>query len=100
MDSLQATDDAAKAVQKTPNRVSLDSIKAKIDQVEYLHPETCPHMTIAVLVMDNGYAALGKSAPADPKNYDESLGQKFAYDDAVRKIWPLEGYRLCEELAA
>lgn len=99
MDSLQATDDAAKAVQKTPNRISLDSIKEKIDQVEYFHPETCSHMTIAVIVMGNGYAAVGKSAPADPKNYDEALGKKFAYDDAIRQIWPLEGYRLCEELA-
>ena len=100
MDSLQATDDAAKAVQKTPNRVSLDSIKAKIVAVDYLHPTSCAHMTIAVVILSNGYAAVGKSAPADPGNYNVELGQKFAYEDAIRKIWPLEGYRLCEELAA
>lgn len=98
-DNIRATDDAAKAVQKTPSRVSLDSIVEKIAHVEYIHPDRHPHMTIAVVTLKNGYVVIGKTAPADPLNFDAQLGQKFSYEDAVRQIWPLEGYLLREHLA-
>lgn len=57
-------------------------------------------MTIAVVIMRNGYVVLGKSAPADPENFNLELGQKFAREDAVRQIWPLMGYALREKLVA
>ena len=98
MDSLRVTDDASKAVQKTPNRVALDDMEAKVASVEFYNPANIPHMTVAVLVMKNGYAVLGKSAPADPDNYDEEHGRRLAREDAMRKIWPLEGYALRERL--
>ncbi len=100
MDSLQTSDAAAAAVQKTPNRVTLESMKAKIADVEYILPTSLPTMTIAVVRMENGFALVGKSAPADPANFDAELGRKFAYEDAVRQLWPLEGYALREKLAA
>ncbi|EKF43315.1 hypothetical protein NA8A_04768 [Nitratireductor indicus C115] len=100
MDSLEATDAAAAAVQKTPNRVSLDSIKAKIAEVEFHAPHLEPTMTVCFVKMQNGFVVIGKTAPADPGNFDAELGRKFAYEDAVRQIWPLEGYALRERLAA
>lgn len=112
MDSLRVTDDASKAVQKTQNRVSLDSMEAKIAG-EYFN--TLNHafggdgtvplldgmevMTICVLVMRNGFIVIGKSAPADPANYNAELGRRFAREDAIRQLWPLEGYALRERLA-
>jgi len=96
--SLEESDAAAAAVQKTENRVTLDSIKAKIVTKEILHPESIPHMTIAVLLLDNGFAVVGISTPADPENYDEALGEKFAIEDAVRQIWKLEAYLLRERM--
>lgn len=100
MGSLETTDAESRAVQKTPNRVSLDSIKGKIASEEYFHPKCLPTMTICVLEMSNGYAVIGQAAPADPDNFDAALGRKFAFEDAVRKIWPLEGYALRERLVA
>jgi Phage protein (N4 Gp49/phage Sf6 gene 66) family len=97
-DSLRATDDASKAVQKTVHRVSLDSMLARIVDEEYIHPECAPHMTICVVLLDNGYVLVGKSAPADDRNFDEELGRKFAHEDAIRQMWPLEGYLLREKL--
>lgn len=99
MNSLQAGDAAAAAVQKTPNRVTLESMKAKIDVVETLHPPCCPTMTIAVVKLKNGFVLVGKSAPADEANFDAALGEKFAAEDAIRQLWPLEGYLLREELS-
>lgn len=97
--SLEESNEAAKAVAKTENRVDLESIKEKIDSVEYIIPGSAPHFTIAVVKLKNGYLVTGESAPADPNNYNQELGQKFAYEAAVRKIWPMEGYLLCEKLA-
>lgn len=94
MGSLEITDAESQAVQKTPHRVSLDSIKDKIANVDYYHPERHPHMTVAFVTMSNGFVLVGKSAPADPKNFDAALGEKFAFEDAVRQAWPLEAYVL------
>lgn len=96
--SLQASDDASAAMQKTPYRITLDSIKAKVVEVDYLNPPLLPSMTIAVVMLDNGYAVVGKSAPADPENFDEDLGRQFAYEDALRQVWPLEAYVLRNEM--
>lgn len=99
LSSLRITDDASKAVQKTPHRVSLDSMEKKIVHAEYIHPDTIPHMTICVMMLTNGFALVGKSAPADPENFDEKLGMKFAYEDALRQMWPLEAYLLRERMS-
>ena len=96
---LQASDEAAGAVQKSPNRVTLDKIKAKVRSVKYLNPETIPHMTIAVVLLQNGFAVTGQSAPADAANFDRDLGEQFALEDALRRVWPLEAYLLREYLA-
>ncbi|VDS07914.1 hypothetical protein PARHAE_01094 [Paracoccus haematequi] len=99
MDSLKLGDAAAAAVSKTDNRVTLDSMIAKVEATEYLWPDVMPHMTICVIRLKNGFSLVGKSAPADPENFDLDLGQKFAFEDAVRQMWPLEGYALRERMA-
>ena len=100
LSSVRMTDEESKRVQKTENRVSLDSMLEKIMSEQYIHPAAVPHMTICVMVMDNGFAVVGKSAPADAANYNEDLGQKFAREDCIRQLWQLEGYALREKLAA
>jgi Phage protein (N4 Gp49/phage Sf6 gene 66) family len=96
--SVRVTDEESKAAQKTPNRVSLDSMLVKIAHEQYLNPRVIPHLTICVMLMENGYAVVGKSAPADPENFDDELGKKFAKEDCIRQLWALEGYALREKL--
>lgn len=93
--SLEAGDLAAAAVQKTPYRVTLELLKSKVDTVDYVRSGV---MTIAIMTLRNGYVLIGKSAPADAGNYDQQLGRQFAYEDALRQLWPLEGYLLREQL--
>lgn len=99
LSSLEISDQAAAAVQKTEHRVTLDSMQAKIADEEFIHPRTMPHMTICILTTDNGFALVGKSTPADPENFNEDLGKKFAREDALRQMWPLEAYLLREILS-
>ena len=65
--SLEVTDRQSSAVQKTPNRVSLDYIKSRITDVEYINPVGLPTMTIAVVYYENGFVFVGQAAPADPE---------------------------------
>jgi hypothetical protein len=58
-----------------------------------------PSMTIAVVKLANGFVVLGKSAPADPANFNAKLGERFAMEDAERQIWQLEGYLLRDRLS-
>jgi hypothetical protein len=95
---LAKTDAASGAVAKTKNRISLQSILDKIHHIDYYSPPRHPHMTICMITMENGFVATGESAPADPLNYDETLGRQFAYENAVRKLWPLEAYALLNSM--
>lgn len=51
-------------------------------------------LTFCVLVLENGFTVTGESACASPENFDAELGRKIARQNAVNKIWPLEGYLL------
>lgn len=98
--TLANSDAEAAAVQKTEHRVTLQSIEDKVAGVEYINPTSAPHVTLAFVTMKNGFTLTGKSAPADPNNFNPDLGKKFAYEDAIRQAWAHEGYLLCEKLAA
>lgn len=95
---------------RTAPRVSLDDIKAAIASEYFTTADKafagCPIaeslkvLTIYIIVMKNGFSIIGKSAPASAENFDEALGKKLAYEDAIRQIWPLMGFALRDKLAA
>ena len=115
--SLEDIDKASAAVQKTPHRVTLDQLNARVG-AEYFftaaeaiegsaqvrgapQPPLVPAlriMTICVIVTTSGFVVVGKSAPADPANFDEAYGRRLAREEAVKQLWPLEGYLLREKL--
>jgi hypothetical protein len=109
--SLQQDDQAAAAVAKAP-RVALADIEAAIaarydftaaEAVQGLaptRPVAAPLklLTITILVLKNGFTVIGKSAPASAENFDAETGKKFAYEDAMRQLWPLMGFALRDKL--
>ena len=97
--ALVMSDAEAAAVAKTEDRVSLTDLHCAIKNVEIIRPESAPLSTLAVVTLLNGFTVIGHSACADPKNFNASLGEKFATEDAVRQIWPLEGYLLKQRLS-
>ena len=112
-EALQVTEDYS-AARSTHPRVSLKDMERKIAAQHYftaglaiaaLGQPTSPNsptdlLTICILVMANGFTIVGKSAPASPENFDEEKGRRFAYEDAIKQLWPLEGYALRDRLAA
>jgi hypothetical protein len=89
----------------TPQQID-DSIKAQYTFTAYnALGEGVPRvdelklLTIAVLVLKNGFTVTGESACASPANFDADLGAKIAVQNAKAKIWPLEGYLLKSKLS-
>ena len=92
------------------NKVTIEQIEARIEQKYFFnlgkaitaecpdapieHVEKTSLTTVCVLILNNGFVIQGKSACVDPRNYDEMTGQLYAYEDAVDKLWELEGYLL------
>lgn len=107
--SLEATEAECAANAAAP-RVSLASMEAKIAARYDLTADTAVSeapvhdalklLSICILVMQNGFSVIGKSAPASAANFNAELGRKLAYEDAIRQLWPLEGYALRERLSA
>lgn len=111
--SLKATEEVG-ARGATHPRVTLEDIKSSIALLHFstadaLLPPELPEgaaqhvgplkiLTLCVLVMRNGFVVVGKSAPASPENYTQEKGEQFAYEDAVRQIWPLMGFALRDRL--
>lgn len=92
-----SVDEANKVVttKKAP-KTTKESIEAKIAFVDYI-----PHgqLTICVITMFNGFMVHGVSAPASPANFDADVGQTYAYEDAFKQLWKLEGYLLREKIS-
>lgn len=109
-ETLKATD-AFSADKATAPRVSLSDMEGKIAAEYYftmdkalgadvpIH-DSLKVLTVCVLVMRNGFTIIGKSAPASAENFDRDKGERFAYEDAIKQLWPLEGYALRERLSA
>jgi hypothetical protein len=108
--TLQSADAEAAAVAKAP-RVSLADMEAKIaarydttgDKAIPAGATVMPSLkllSICILVMQNGFVLIGMSAPASAENFNADLGRKLAYEDAIRQLWPLEGYALRDRLDA
>lgn len=111
--SLQSADAEAAALSKAP-RVALADIEAAIaskheftagDAVFAMSPDMngapapLARLSICILVMQNGFTVIGKSAPASPENFNAEFGRKLAYEDCIRQLWPLMGFALRERLA-
>lgn len=78
--------------------VTKESIEGKILNHAFWRPHENSTLTVCTLTLSNGFEVVGQSACANKKNFDPDLGKKLAYDDAVNKIWMLEGYLLREGL--
>lgn len=96
-ETLKATE-AESAANATAPRVTLESMEAKIVATNYVVHEGV--LTLCILKMANGFYVVGESAPASPENFSAELGKKFAYENAIRQLWKLEGYSLRDRLAA
>lgn len=110
-ESLKATEELG-AKGATHPRVTLQDIENNIKAQYFINAKTAVEasgapavdelkmLNICLLVTQNGFVTIGKSASASPENYDEQKGQTFAHEDVIRQLWPVMSYALREKLAA
>lgn len=55
-------------------------------------------ITVCVLTLKNGFRVTGESMCVSADNFDKEVGRSIARDNAVSKVWELEGYLLTESL--
>jgi hypothetical protein len=79
-------------------KVTLSDMQDKIKEVIYMVlPETTT--TVCIMTMKNGYSVLGTSACVDHASFNKALGEQYSYNNAIDKLWPLEGYLLADQLS-
>lgn len=61
--------------------------------------ESLKLMTFCVLVLRNGFVVTGSNTCVSPGNFDADLGRKYARENALEQIWPLEGYLIKQKLS-
>ncbi len=81
----------------TAPRITLARVEDCIANEQY-YVFTDTTFTVCLLTLKNGFQVSGDSACASPENFDSEIGRKIARDNAVQKIWALEGYLLRDKL--
>lgn len=107
---VPTVEEEIKAKGLTAPRITPERIKEVIVSEHYFTAAeaakiggTKPHpldlLTFCVLVLKNGFTVTGESACASAENFDAEIGKRIAKENAVNKIWMLEGYLLRENLS-
>lgn len=81
----------------SPDRLTPEYLESRVASEAF--ERVTDTTTVCLLTTVNGFEIIGKSSCADPANYNQEIGEKVAHDDALRQLWPLEGYLLREKLA-
>lgn len=78
-------------------KLTKEFLESEIDTVEYNRfGDTNTHCTIKT---KSGFSFTGESACVDPNNFDQKIGEKFAYENAFNKMWTPYGFWLHKVLA-
>jgi hypothetical protein len=89
-ETLKTSLEATPAARVTEKQVSdtVSNVRFVVDGV----------LTLAVVTLKNGYKVVGTASPASPENFNKDIGETYAMKDALRQVWPLESYLLCQRL--
>ena len=78
-------------------KVSKDQVMAAIvDKSFTLLP--CGRTTICTLTLESGFTVRGEASVVDLTEFIQELGEKYAYEDALKQVWQLLGYDLAKNM--
>lgn len=81
----------------TAPRVTIEDVEAAIREETYtVLPDG--RTTICQLTLDNGFTVDGHSACVSKENFNAEIGNKFAREEAIKKVWGYLGFRLSDQL--
>ena len=76
------------------NTITIEDLESRIKKEEFV--VVGKKTTICCLTLKNGFEVTGESACVDTANFNKEIGEKYARERAVEKIWQLEdiGYNV------
>lgn len=74
----------------------LDILAVIASEQYHLFPDS--NLTVCALTLKNGFVVTGESSCVSKKNFNSIVGEQLARDQAVDKVWMLEGYLLKQKL--
>lgn len=70
-------------------KLSREWIESQILSEEYI--VRGERFMVCILYTKGGYYVTGESAPINPAEFSDELGRKYSREEAVDKIWRIEG---------
>lgn len=78
------------------NKITKEFLESEIISVEYNRLQgTLTHCAITV---KSGFVFTGESACVDPNNFNQEIGEKIAYEQAVDQMWMPYGFWLHQKM--
>ena len=78
------------------NKITKEFLESEIISVEYNRLQgTLTHCAITV---KSGFVFTGESACVDPNNFDQEIGEKIAYEQALDHMWMPYGFWLHQKM--
>lgn len=75
--------------------ITREQIEARIETVEYVAARD--KLTLCSVTLDNGFIVSGEASCIDPAEFNSSVSQRMAYEDAVDKLWTYLGFMARED---
>ena len=80
-----------------PNSVTKDQLDSLVARSDVEYAVFGKKLTVAVITLPNNFKVTGEASCVDANNFDKALGENYALESAVEKLWELEGYLLAND---
>ena len=80
-----------------PNSVTKESLDNLVARSNVEYAVFGNKLTVAVITLPSNFKVTGEASCVDANNFDKALGEKYALENAVEKLWELEGYLLAND---
>ena len=80
-----------------PNSVTKESLDSLVARSSVEYAVFGNKLTVAVITLPSNFKVTGEASCVDANNFDKALGEKYALENAVEKLWELEGYLLAND---
>lgn len=81
-----------------PNSVTKESLEDLVAKSNVEYAVFGNKLTVAVITLPTNFKVTGEASCVDSNNFDKELGEKYALENAVEKLWELEGYLLANDI--
>lgn len=80
------------------NKVTKEHLNSLVADSDVEYAVFGNKLTVAVITLPTNFKVTGEASCVDANNFDKELGEKYALENAVEKLWELEGYLLANKI--